>query len=567
MPLTPEAGERKWLRNWPSWVVACTEKHLGKYTYPSSQRVEDEHGRWKIAIVCKDHGEFWQAPEKHKFGRGCPQCAGSELPRNAIGVLEDAYPESDFKQASVVSSKGKLKLVCKIHGVFETSFNKLMTKHGLRPGTPACPECARSRGGENRRKSTDEWKADLGAAFLGRGYEFDFTTLVKGTQKMRVVCPDHGEFWAPPNDMYAGKNGCPLCAKTARFDYGQSRRLDPEEFVISAFTANQGKYIYDFKSFTGGACITNVICLKHGLFQQRANNHRRLGAGCPKCANSVSKGETEVADFITSEGFEIEVRDRAILGGLEIDIWIPSIKLGIEYCGLYWHGENHKSSDYHEGKLKLANDAGIRLLQMFEDEWLYKKEAVKLRIKHMLGVSSRVFARNLELVSVQWSEARVFYGVYHTQGAGTPTSNNYGLRSNGVLVACMSFGPSRFGTDTEMFRYATVLSVVGGFSRLLKAFLRNNKATDKVVSYSDNRWSSGGAYAKNGFTLDGRSRPGYAWCKGTKRINRFNMQKHKLKDIMDKFDPDKSEVDNCLANGYWRIFDCGTTKWVYRRSA
>ena len=28
----------------------------------------------KVCIICPEHGEFWQAPSKHLYGRGCPKC-------------------------------------------------------------------------------------------------------------------------------------------------------------------------------------------------------------------------------------------------------------------------------------------------------------------------------------------------------------------------------------------------------------------------------------------------------------------------------------------------------------
>ena len=75
-----------------------------------------------IKIICKEHGVFEQKPINHILGKGCPKCKG--------GVLLDLkYVISEFKKAhgdrydySLVkyqSAHKKVKIVCKIHGVFE----------------------------------------------------------------------------------------------------------------------------------------------------------------------------------------------------------------------------------------------------------------------------------------------------------------------------------------------------------------------------------------------------------------------------------------------------------------
>jgi hypothetical protein len=565
--LTPEGGKRKWLNNWEGWVKSCQEKHAGKYTYPSSER-KMKKGRWYIRIVCPTHGEFVQAPEKHKFGQGCPQCAGTLLPGNALELLKEALPETDFSGVNLEGSKDWLTLVCPTHGEYRTNYNRLMTRtqqSGIKTG---CPSCNRKAGGLKRRKGGDEWKADLDRAMGERGYEFDLSTITGSAIKMRVVCKEHGEFWAKPQDLQGGKNGCPSCAAKARYDWSQTeRKLDVDEAIIRATTLKGGQYIYDMRTFNGYKEPMRMLCTKHGEFWQRYGNHVTLDAGCPQCANSVSKMEAEIAEFLSDEvGVAVERRDRKVLAPLEVDIWIPSKSLGIEYCGTYWHGETHKSDTYHLEKLELAERAGIKLIQIFDDEWLYRKEAVRARLRHMVGDSPRMFARKLRLAKVSWSEASDFYDATHTQGSGTPASSTVGLYSGDTLVACMSFGASRFEENTvEMLRFASTCAVVGGFSRLLNAYMRANPTVNSLVSYADRRWSAGDVYARNGFEFVGNTKPGYSWCKGRKRFSRFSMQKHKLEKVLASFDPDKTEAENCHANGYWRIFDCGVSKWMYRR--
>jgi hypothetical protein len=90
-------------------------------------------------------------------------------------------------------------------------------------------------------------------------------------------------------------------------------------------------------------------------------------------------------------------RDRKQLGGKEIDIYLPQFKVGIEYCGLYWHGEHVLGPTYHKDKLALASAAGIRLVTVFEDEWLNTPNKVMFRILTLLGASRVTMGRKTDV--------------------------------------------------------------------------------------------------------------------------------------------------------------------------
>jgi len=71
----------------------------------------------------------------------------------------------------------------------------------------------------------------------------------------------------------------------------------------------------------------------------------------------------------------------------------------------------------------------------------------------------------------------------------------------------------------------------------------------------------GKLYEKLRFRLDHKSRPDY-WYWNYKKSgfmleSRIKYQKHKLKTVLEKFNPAKSEVENMKDNGFYQIFDCG----------
>jgi len=102
--------------------------------------------------------------------------------------------------------------------------------------------------------------------------------------------------------------------------------------------------------------------------------------------------------------------------------------------------------------------------------------------------------------------------------------------------------------------------VVGGFHRLTKHFIDEYKP-EVLISYVDRRYFNGHGY-KN-WKLMNKTSPNYWYIKDLNVYNRMGFQKHKLKNILEKFDFNKTEYENMLENDYLRIWDCGNLKFKY----
>lgn len=73
---------------------------------------------------------------------------------------------------------------------------------------------------------------------------------------------------------------------------------------------------------------------------------------------------------------------------------------------------------------------------------------------------------------------------------------------------------------------------------------------------------NGNMYYKLGFTFLNSSGINYWWIKDDLRLSRYQTQKHKLKNILQNFDGTLTESKNLLANGFYRIFDCGNLIFI-----
>lgn len=273
--------------------------------------------------------------------------------------------------------------------------------------------------------------------------------------------------------------------------------------------------------------------------------------------------EREILEYIYSiyKG-EITDRNRSIIAPKELDIFIPEKKVAIEFNGLYWHSEIFVEKDYHFNKTQECNKKGIRLLHIFEDEWIFKKDICKSLIASALGVyKEKIYARECIIKSISSSIAKEFLNQNHIQGY-IKSKYNFGLFYNDNLIQVISIGQSRFKKDeTELLRMATLLNtqVIGGFSKLLN-YAMKYLSISELYSYIDKRLFNGKGYESCGFKKISESKPSYFYIKGMKRENRMKYQKHKLKNLFENFDENLTEKENMLNNGYHLIYDSGTIK-------
>ena len=292
---------------------------------------------------------------------------------------------------------------------------------------------------------------------------------------------------------------------------------------------------------------------------------------CKKCNNNKKNSLEDELFFFINENIEAQRNVRYVLDGKEIDIYIPEKKIGFEFNGLYWHSEkNGKDRKYHLKKTKKAKEKGIRLIHIFEDEWVYKKDIVKSRIKNILNIDfKRIYARKCEIRQIE--NINDFLNENHIQGS-INSSIKLGLFFENELVSVMSFGKKRISLGSisnerefELLRFANKkgISVIGGGSKLLKFFERNFNPSE-IISYSDNRWNTGNLYEKLGFEKLKDTPPNYYYIINKKRVHRFSYRKNVLFEKLNEYDEKLTEYENMLKNGYDRIWDCGSSKWVKR---
>lgn len=361
-----------------------------------------------------------------------------------------------------------------------------------------------------------------------------------------------------------------------------------ENLTLISRTGSE-RSLKDRLNFSCNACSLEFSFNMHYFSASQVARGNATESGiCPNCHPRIKKQsqkELELLDFIRSHlDCEIVSGSRSVIPPQELDIYIPSLKIAIEFNGLYWHSESilkeagaSKHKDYQ--KYLRCKDAGIRMISIFEDEWDNQRSIVESRLSQILkfGGKYSTGARKCEIREIGRVEKDIFLNANHIQKTDR-SGLALGAFHGGELVAVMTFSKTTFvkggdGSSTELSRFAvrSGYSVPGIASRLLSHY-RRNCPDEPIISYSDNRWSDGNVYEKLGFKKIASSPPGYFYIDfksaGACRIHRSNFMKHTLSkkfksDIVDKMlHEGASEVQVMNALGYDRIWDCGTTKWM-----
>lgn len=542
--------------------------HGDKYDY---SKVDFIKTTIKVCIICPEHGEFWQEPHAHLKGQGCPKCSVNKRSKSKTSTTENFIKKAkeihgdkyNYLKVNYINNKTKVKIICPIHGEFEIAPNAHIT--GEKRG---CPKCGNLKKGILKKMNTESFILKANKKH-NNFYDYSLVKYIDTNTQIEIICPKHGIFKQTPNSHLMGTK-CPKCASELR---SEKNILTTKEFIEKANIIHNNKYEYskvEYKRFDIPIIIT---CSEHGDFIQKPYIHLD-GSGCQKCAMLFSNYEIELGDYIASIIGEKNIvrNDRTILNGIELDIYIPSKKIAFEFDGLYWHSEIKKpNKKYHLNKTIECEKQGIQLIHVFEDEWVYKKDICKSRIRNILGYSTRLYARKCEIVELTNKEANKFFTENHIQG-NVSAKIIYGLKHNNEIVSAMSFGNLRknlgqksIDGSYELLRFSNKqnITVVGGASKLFNHFIKQINPCD-IISYADRRWSIGNLYEQLNFKFSHKSEPNYFYIIGNERKNRFGFRKDLL---ISKYgcDPSDTEHNFCFNKGWYRIYDCGTNVYKWKK--
>ena len=397
----------------------------------------------------------------------------------------------------------------------------------------------------------------------GNGIAVEYGTFGKNISKFKIITEDGFIYY---KSRIALRQGDP------RNKSGTKTTIDKVKSILLDLGYD---YIDGWTSKRNPLKAKHIVC--GNVRENRLINFKNQQ--CPKCAPAGTSGpEIEIREWIKSLGIEVEsfVFPTGKTRRKSLDIYIPSLKLGIEHDGLYFHSveglkrsnKNYTDIDakkHHIRKMKLANDLGIRVIFIRGDEWKERSAQVKNFLKSVLNKNEHiVFARKTEVKYIDQSVAKTFIELNHIQGCNKAPKYSFGLFYNDLLVGVMSFDKHQRDQDNSVIVLSRLCflegyRVQGGASKLIcfakKILLKNGYK--KLISWSDNRISNGDVYKALNFELEAELPEDYSYVKGDKLYSKQSMKK-----TTEERKTDKTEFELRKDQGYLRIYDCGKKRWI-----
>lgn len=506
-----------------------------------------------ITPSCGSHGNFSILPYRFKK-IGCPKCRWSRLGNNKKVSIEDFTTRANIVHSNFYEySKVKFEkisdiglIICPIHG----EFNQKLSNHLSGQGCPVC----------GKRKAVDQLRTKLEVLFNFEIFS-NYRLLSKkkesyvDTDKLIFECSLHGTFEKTVHNIKLNQ-GCPKCKSS---DIGLSRRYSELEF-LNLITLSPGVE-YVSGSFTRVIDPVKFKCSTHGSFEINKGYYGIQNTViCPAC--NTSSLEAEVLFYLNSIGVKYLLHYRPEwLDGKEIDIFIPELNVGIEINGSYWHSDKFKDKWYHFEKWDLCNQNNIRLLNIWEHYWKIdiRKKIYKSKIKHLLKMDEKIFARKCSIEKIESHSAKLFHIENHLEGFSIPYKDSFsiGLSYNDVvyMVATVGqfFNQNRNCFEWKLQRLSTRnnYTVVAGVSRIVSHLKKEiGNFTFQVTLDTGGSLLSRYDYINH---IDLR----YWWVNGSgkfKTRNECQVSRLRLNEDWLESDTEKSYMER---NNWFRVWDTG----------
>ena len=195
------------------FIENSNKKHNSKYDY---SKVEYKNSLTRVCIICPEHGEFWQTPQAHSRGNGCPKCSNARRGRIKRMSVEEFIGKSinkhgnfyNYSKVKYINSSTKVEILCPMHGTFYQTPGNHLNGQG-------CPKCA------GKGLNTEEVIKRF-VEVHGELYDYSKVDFMGMHKYVTIICPEHGEFKQTPAKHIQGQK-CKKCSfKKRRTEYNKS---------------------------------------------------------------------------------------------------------------------------------------------------------------------------------------------------------------------------------------------------------------------------------------------------------------------------------------------------------
>lgn len=312
--------------------------------------------RKKVWWRCKN-GHNWDCIIKdrtaNRYPKSCPICKSLAFLRPDLCAEFDRKKNLDLDPKFITANSSK-----KVHwscSVCQHSY--LATVNNRNHSGSGCPAC--SGRVVTERNSVSNHSPHLIAEWSEKNIkaidEFSFGSDFKALW----VCSTCDYEWrASISKRTISGRGCRNCGGKVVNDSNRFSLLRPN-LLKEIHPTKNNNFNPDEVSYGSNKKIWWICERGHEWYANITNRSR--GAGCPHCSPHTSRAELRIYAELTA--IFGHVQNRKKFDGIEIDIFIPDLKLGVEYDGSYWHQGKQKKDKSKNAKLEKL---GIKIIRVRE---------------------------------------------------------------------------------------------------------------------------------------------------------------------------------------------------------
>ena len=503
-------------------------------------------------------GHTWRARVISRVrGSGCPYCSGkrilpgfNDLATKRPDLAEIWHTTNDRKPTEVTSGSGYVAdWMCSEGHLTRTQVRERALSDIL------CPVCS----GTVTVVGVTDFSTvhpDIAKQWVG-GHVHPSEVRTMSVARATWRC-EEGHEWDAPFSRRAQGHGCPYCAGQ-RAIAGQNDLASQHHDLVKEWHPDNG---VDPSQVAKGSSTRYKWKCDEGHEWEISPNSRttRGGTGCPVCwSNGRSAMEVDMAKFI-ADNYGGELIRHHKIRRLELDVYLPDAGIAFEFNGVHWHSERRgRGAASHIAKVNKCADAGISLIQIWEDDWCNRRGAAEHLMLRKLGIVPNVSGEELVVCVTDEDSAREFMESTHVHGFVEGSEYLAAKRGEDVrAVVVLQTHPD----SIEIIRYASTVS--GAFNTVLDTVVgRAEELNAKtIITHSDNEISSGNTFSRNGFSRIGNVEPVFKYLFKNIRISRSSLMNREICESL-KLRYDESMGDIALAelNNLTRVWDSGKVRW------
>lgn len=331
-----------------------------------------------VSWICSVCGGRYKAAIYHRTttGQGCPYCSNKRVLKG-FNDLKTTYPELasewDYEANDKDPEDYTYGSTETAHWVCSVCGNKWEAKirDRVKSKCKTCPECTKKKRGESKHEHALKNSGCITDPLLLKEWDYEKNEkgpesyTPKSNESVFWICSMCGHRYPAKISNRAIGRGCPCCAGNVVVPGINDLATTHPQLAAEWHPTKNGDLKPTDVTY-GRADVIWWLC-PEGHAYQASLNHRSSGTNCPKCNSGRQTSFAEQAFFYyIRKVFPDAVNRYADIfdGSMELDIYIPSIKLGIEYDGEAWHRKDKKEREAR--KYRICQEHGIRLLRLKE---------------------------------------------------------------------------------------------------------------------------------------------------------------------------------------------------------